>query len=161
MGRAVPTADRQRREFLLVELKRPSLIVSRKEFDQLEDYVNAILMQPDFIGTSTFWNFYLVSSEYDDVVRERVNQNGRPLGLYLDKSNHKVWVKTWAELIRDCETRLDFVQKKLQIEVSTQEIEQRIAQLKSSILKFESEPTSSLRPSASTSDQASRSPQAH
>ena len=139
MGRVVPHANRHHREFLLIELKRPSLVVGRKELDQLEDYVNAILAQPDFISTSTFWNFYLVSTEYDNVVEERVTQKERPVGLYLDKPNHKVWVKSWGELIRDCEGRLDFIQEKLRIEVSTEEMAERIAQLKSSILKAETE----------------------
>jgi hypothetical protein len=139
MGRVVPPANRQHREFLLVELKRPSLVVGRKELDQLEDYVNAILTQPDFINASTFWNFYLVSSSYDEVVKERITQKERPVGLYLDKPNHKVWVKSWAELIRDSESRLAFVQEKLQVQVSDEEIGERIAQLKSSILKSEKE----------------------
>jgi hypothetical protein len=42
------------------------LIDSRKELDQLEDYVNVLLAQPDFINTSTFWNFYLVTGQYDE-----------------------------------------------------------------------------------------------
>jgi hypothetical protein len=58
------------------ELKRPSISVGRKELDQLEDYVNAILAQPDFINTSTSWNFYLVSGEYDDVVKETDHAKG-------------------------------------------------------------------------------------
>jgi hypothetical protein len=48
-----------------------------------------------------------------------------------------VWVKSWAELIRDAEGRLDFVQKKLRIQVSADEIEKRISQLKLSFLKSE------------------------
>jgi len=139
MGRIVPHADRQHREFLLIELKRPSLVVGRKELDQLEDYVNAILVQPDFVNTSTSWNFYLVAGEYDGVVKERVTQKDRPVGLYLDKPNHKVWVKSWSEVIRECEARLEFVQEKLRIDVSADEIEERIVQLKSSILKVEPE----------------------
>lgn len=153
MGRVVPHPDRLHREFLLVELKRPSLVVGRKQLDQLEDYVNAILGQPDFISTSTFWNFYLVSGEYDDVVKERITQKERPVGLYLDKPNHRVWVKSWAELIRDCESRLDFVQEKLRIDVSAEEIEVRIAQLKSSILKVESSKT--IEPVASADHRVS------
>lgn len=140
MGRIVPHANREHREFFLVELKKPSIVIGRKELDQLEDYVNSMLRQPDFINTSTFWNFYLVSSECDDVVSERITQKERSVGLFLDKPNHKVWVKSWAELIRDCESRLDFVQEKLRIEVSTEEIENRIAQLKASILKVEEKP---------------------
>jgi hypothetical protein len=93
------------------------------------------LAQPDFINTSTFWNFYLVGTEYDDVVKERITQKDWPVGLLVDKPNHKVWVKSWAELIRDAEGRLSFVQEKLQIQVSASEIEERINQLKSSILK--------------------------
>jgi hypothetical protein len=135
MGRVVPHADRKHSEFLLVELKRPSLVVGRKELDQLEDYVNAIITQPDFVSTSTSWNFYLVTVKYDDVVKERITQTGRPIGLFLDKPNHKVWIKSWAELIRECEARLDFVQEKLQIQVSAEEIETRIVSLKASILR--------------------------
>ena len=135
LGRVVPHPENNHREFLLLELKRPSLKVGRKQLDQLEDYVNAIKGQPDFINTSTFWNFFIVTGEYDDAVKERVTQSGRPVGLFLDKDTHKVWVKTWAELIRECEGRLRFVQERLQIEVSAEEIEKRIAQLKASILR--------------------------
>jgi Histidine kinase-, DNA gyrase B-, and HSP90-like ATPase len=135
MGRRVPHGDPNHREFLLIELKRPSLTVGRKELDQLEDYVSVILAQPDFINTSTNWNFYLVTSEYDSVVKERITQEGRPHGLFIEKPNHKVWVKSWAELIRDCEARLKFIQDQLQIEVSAEEIQERIARLKASVLK--------------------------
>jgi hypothetical protein len=76
MGRIVPHANREHREFFLVELKKPSIVIGRKELDQLEDYVNSMLRQPDFINTSTFWNFYLVSSKYDDVCQGKDNAEG-------------------------------------------------------------------------------------
>lgn len=135
MGRLVPSGKANHREFLLIELKRPSLIVGRKELDQLEDYVNTIIAQPDFLNTSTQWNFFLVTSEYDELVLQRITQEGRPVGVFIDKPSHRVWVRSWAEIIRDCEARLAFVQEKLQIQVSTEEIQTRIAQLKSSVLK--------------------------
>jgi hypothetical protein len=78
-GIAGVVEDPNHREFLLIELKRPSLTVGRKELDQLEDYVTTILTQPDFINTATTWNFYLVTSEYDDVVKQRITQDNRPL----------------------------------------------------------------------------------
>ena len=158
MGRVVPHADRRHREFLLVELKRPSLVISRKELDQLEDYVNALLVQPDFLNTSTFWNFYLVGSEYDDVVKERITQKERPVGLFIDKPNHKVWVKSWAELIRESESRMDFVQEKLQIQVSAEEIEDRIKKLKSSILKSDTDGLSSFYSGTGTTFAQAASP---
>ena len=79
----------------------------------------------------------MVTSEYDGVVRERITQENRPVGLLIDKPNHKVWVKSWAALLRDAESRLKFVQDQLRIEVSTEEIEMRIAELKASVLKTE------------------------
>lgn len=135
MGRMVPHGTENHREFLLIELKRPSLKIGRKEVDQLEDYVNVILSQPDFVNTSTTWNFFLVGSEYDEVIKERITQDDRPQGLMTDKPNYKVWVKSWAEIIRDCDSRLRFVQDNLRIEVSAEEIQQRIATLRSSVLK--------------------------
>jgi hypothetical protein len=137
MGRLVPHGNPNHREFLLVELKRPSLTIGRKELDQLEDYVTTILRQPDFVSTSTTWNFYLITSEYDDVVKERITQADWPPGLMMDKPHYKVWVKSWSEIIRDCESRLKFVQDTLRIEVSTEEIQTRIAKLKSSVLRAE------------------------
>jgi hypothetical protein len=93
--------------------------------------------QPDFINTSATWNFYIVTSEYDDVVKQRITQDNRPVGLMTDKPNFKVWVKSWAEIIRDCENRLKFVQDTLRIEVSAEEIQNRIADLKSSVMRIE------------------------
>lgn len=135
LGRIVPHQNQMHREFLLIELKRPSLKIGRKETDQLENYVNAIRTQPDFINTSTYWNFFIVTGEYDDHINERVTQEGREVGILIKKDTHVVWVKTWAEVIRECEARLHFIAQKLQVEVTTAEIELRIAQLKSSILR--------------------------
>jgi hypothetical protein len=119
----------------VIELKRPSLTVGRKELDQLDDYVTAIIGQPYYVPATTSWNFYLVTTEYAATVAHRINQERRPPGLYIDGPNYKVWVKQWSELIRDCEARLDFVQQKLRVEVSDQDIEQRIGHLRESIVK--------------------------
>lgn len=139
LGRSVPLPDRLQREFLLVELKRPSLKVGRHELDQLEDYTSALKAQPDYSHTNTYWNFYLVSGEIDPSIKDRVSQKDRPPGLYLETENSKVWVKTWAELIRDCESRMSFVQEKLNIVVAAEDIETRILQLRASILRETSE----------------------
>lgn len=135
LGRSVPLPDHDKREFLVVELKRPSIKVGRTELDQLEDYVNALKAQPDYRHTHTTWNFYLITGEYDTRISDRVNQKDRPVGLFVETENSRVWIKTWSELIRDCESRLQFIQNKLQIEVSGSEIEQRITSLRSAMLK--------------------------
>jgi hypothetical protein len=133
LGRSVPHPDQNRREFIVLELKRPSLKIGREELNQLEDYVKALKSQPDFARTDTYWNFYLVTGEYDPAISDRITQKDRPVGLFLENENSRVWVKTWSELIRECEGRLQFIQDKLRVEVSGEEIEQRIAVLRTSL----------------------------
>lgn len=138
LGRSIPHPDHDQREFMIIELKRPSLVIGRKELDQLEDYVNALRGQPDFSHVSTRWNFFLVTGEYDDTIKTRITQPDRPVGHFLELDNAAVWVKTWSEVVRECESRLHFIQEKLRIEVSQDEIEQRISALKSALVKDES-----------------------
>lgn len=135
LGRVVPHPNKAHREYLVVELKKPALVVGRKELNQLEDYMAALTSQHDFNTTSTNWTFFLVTTQYDTYATDRATQDGWPVGLVVNKPNIKVWLKTWAEIIRDSESRLQFIQDKLKIEVADEEIELRIAQLKSSYVK--------------------------
>ncbi len=135
LGRSVPHADASKLELLLVELKRPSLRLGRKELDQVEDYVNAIRKEPEYLETDTTWNFYLIASEFEDEIKNRVYQRDRARGLFLDGDNFRFWIKTWAEIVRENEARLKFVQDKLRVEVSDAEIETRISELKQVVLR--------------------------
>ncbi|MCW5693832.1 MAG: ATP-binding protein [Pseudolabrys sp.] len=135
LGRSVPHQRGEATEFVVIELKRPSLKIARKEIDQLEDYVSALKAQPDFAHTDTFWNFFLITGEYDDSIKDRVTQKDRPQGLFLETGNSKVWVKTWAQVLRDCESRLTFIQERLRVDVSDEDISSRISALRSSVLK--------------------------
>lgn len=135
LGRSVPHSDAGKREYLLIELKRPSLKLGRKELDQVEDYVNAIREEPEFLHTDTSWNFFLVASEFEPEIESRIYQSDRPHGLFLNGDNFQFWIKTWAEVVRENEARLQFVQQKLQIEVSDLEIEDRIRELQQLVTK--------------------------
>jgi hypothetical protein len=135
LGRSVPRSSGDVIEFIVVELKRPSLKIGRKEIDQLEDYVTALKSQPDFSHTNTTWNFFLITGEYEDAVQDRINQKDRAVGLFLETENSKVWVKTWSQILRDCETRLRFIQERLRVDVSDEDIAARISALRSSVLK--------------------------
>ena len=125
----MPHSDAGKREYLLIELKRPSLKLGRKELDQVEDYVNASRDEPEFLHTDTSWNFFLVASEFEPEIESRIYQKDRPHGLFLNGDNFQFWIKTWAEVVRENEARLQFVQQKLQVEVSDSEIEDRIKEL--------------------------------
>lgn len=135
LGRVIPYPDQNHKEFLLLELKRPSVVVGRKEIDQLESYAVAITGQPEYQDNSTSWTFFLMTTDIDDRQMHRVTQNNRPPGLFLEMARAKVWIKTWGEVLRNAEARLRFIQDQLKIEVSNQEIDRRIAELRGSILR--------------------------
>jgi hypothetical protein len=135
LGRSVPHSDGNKREYLLIELKRPSVKLGRKELDQVEDYVNAIREESEFLHTDTTWNFYLVASAFEPEIHGRIYQKDRPHGLFLHGENFKFWIKTWAEVVRENEARLQFVQAKLQVQVSDEEIESRIAELQKLVVR--------------------------
>ena len=137
LGRVVPGSNQTKREYLIIELKRPLLTIGRKELDQVEDYMNAIRVQPDFSHTDTTWNFFLVTSEYDDAVEARITQSGRAKGIAQEGEGYTLWVKTWAEVLRESDARHQFIQDKLQIEVTDDDIEDRIKELTKTVTKSE------------------------
>ncbi|WKL21384.1 ATP-binding protein [Agrobacterium tumefaciens] len=135
LGRVIPHPVREHREYLLIELKRPKTDVGRDEFNQIEDYANALINQPEFADTSTSWNFFLMTTGVKEDHLHRITQDGRPQGLFLDLGRAKVWVKRWGEVLRLAEARLQFVQDVLKVQVTDEEIDQRVAEVKSSLLR--------------------------
>ena len=55
--------------------------------------------------------------EFEPEIESRIYQKDRPHGLFLNGDNFQFWIKTWAEVVRENEARLQFVQQKLQVEV--------------------------------------------
>lgn len=104
-------------------------------FNQIEDYANALINQPEFADTSTSWNFFLMTTGVKEDHLHRITQDGRPQGLFLDLGRAKVWVKRWGEVLRLAEARLQFVQDVLKVQVTDEEIDQRVAEVKSSLLR--------------------------
>jgi hypothetical protein len=135
LGRVIPHPAQEHREYLLVELKRPKVDIGRDEFDQIEDYANTLINQPEYENTSTSWNFFLMTTGVKQDQMHRITQEGRPPGLFLDLGRAKVWVKRWGEVLRLAEARLKFVQDVLKVQVTDEEIDQRVAEVKSSLLR--------------------------
>jgi hypothetical protein len=71
-----------------------------------------------FAKTNTNWTFWVVSNELDDYAEDQATQEGRPVGVVYDRKGIRVWAKTWAQLIDDCQHRLKFVQSNLDIQSS-------------------------------------------
>jgi hypothetical protein len=48
------------------------------------------------------------------------HQRGRDPGCAVDQPVYRVWVRTWGEIIADCEARLRFYREQLEYESTTQ-----------------------------------------
>jgi len=104
---------------LIVEIKNPSTIkkLKNKEVGQIKEYIDVILKQDEFNDHREFWSFYLIGQDYDDIVKDDI-QNFET-GLLRKKDNHCLYVKKWSEVTNEVERRLKYLLEKLKIERST------------------------------------------
>jgi len=104
---------------LVVEIKNPTTIkkLKNKEVGQIKEYIDVILKQDEFNDYNEFWSFYLIGQDYDDIVKDDI-QN-METGLLRKKDNHCLYVKKWSEITNEVERRLKYLLDKLKIERNT------------------------------------------
>ncbi|GAA4746313.1 ATP-binding protein [Gordonia alkaliphila] len=121
--------EHDRNRHLVVELKAPRVTAGRAELDQIESYAMALAADPRFADSTTHWDFWLVTSDVDAVVRQKSNQRGRDRGLAFEPdevpdapgATVRVWVRTWGQILDEAKHRLDYFQKELQHDPSLDE----------------------------------------
>ena len=133
-GRSVPQSRPEEAEFIVGELKRPSIKAGRKELSQVEDYADALARDPEFSGRRIRWTFFLVSGEFHDNIRGRIESTDRPIGQVVVQNNYEIWAVTWSDVITKAEARMAFVQRELDAQVTDQHIAERIERLQATIL---------------------------
>jgi hypothetical protein len=124
VGRRIPTARGQNREHLVIELKRPKDKLNDQSLTQIRSYAFAVASDERFMDTETKWTFWLVSNDMNDSVRRQVNQRKLQPGCAHDDSegNFQIWVKTWGQIIAECDGRLQFFQEQLQIRADRDDV---------------------------------------
>jgi hypothetical protein len=108
-------------DHLVVEIKRPTVKISQKEIGQLQEYAFAVADDERFKhGMPTRWTFWAVSNDMDDVAQRLASQSHLPPGQIFssDKPRIAIWVKTWAQILKDNESRLKFYQQNLDYKAS-------------------------------------------
>ena len=116
LSKLVPLPRGDEREHLVVELKRPAQKINAEVAQQVKSYAMTVVADERFSSTKTKWVFWAVSNDLTREVREEVSQANRPEGiLYQSKGgNVTVWLKTWAEVLQECEGRMMFYKKRLE-----------------------------------------------
>lgn len=113
--------EHDRNRHLVVELKAPKVVATLTELNQIKSYAKAVAKDARFASSATQWDFWLVTSEIDDDVRQEANQRGREQGIVFEPdlpeapgARVRVWVRDWGQIIDDAKHRLDYFQKSLQ-----------------------------------------------
>lgn len=101
---------------LVVEIKSPTNVPKLKmeHYTQINTYMNVIKKQDGFNDPTTFWTFLLIGLDIDDIAKEQI-QN--PLtGICLEKDNYRLYMKTWAQVLNEAESRFNYLKEKMQNE---------------------------------------------
>lgn len=101
------------REYLVVELKRPSVTLGKEELDQLEAYAIAITEDEQFSQPHISWDFWLIGNAYDSYIERKLNTPGNPHGCALIAPKFRVHVRSWAEVLGEAEHRHKYVEQAL------------------------------------------------
>lgn len=119
LSRSVPQNRAEEREHLVVELKRPSVTIGAEEITQVQKYAFTVADDERFRHLQTRWSFWVISNDLDGYARLQTRQRGKARGQVYqsDDGSVEVWVKTWAEVLTGCKSRLKFVQDHLQANV--------------------------------------------
>lgn len=106
---------------LIIELKRPSVKIGKKQIEQIETYMITILKEKQFNNISNAtWTFILVGTDFDSdgYTDSRVTslKSQNIPGLILQNKNYKIIVKKWSELLADFEIKHKFIQDELKLD---------------------------------------------
>lgn len=114
----IPSGYKGYREFLVVELKRPSQKVDLTVKAQIESYGIAVKNDEQFDKATTRWTFIAISNEITDEASESVNQPALPRGFFHDKDNCRIGLMSWSEVIQRARTRLELYKDQLNLRIS-------------------------------------------
>lgn len=118
LARSIPQANPEDREYLIVELKRPTKKFDLQDLNQVKGYAYAVEGDDAYKDTDTRWKWWGVANDFDDSVRREARQKGRPVGLAYAWEKTEIWVQTWAQVINGARGRLSFFKERLEYDAT-------------------------------------------
>lgn len=128
-GQALPNFDYSSflEEQIIVELKRPSVVIGTTQLRQIQDYRDIILKQSQFNSQVRSWKFIVVGKEVDDSVKSEYKtfaDKNRPMLVHY-RENFEIYAMTWDDVFLTFNHRESFILDKLKFdkEVIHKEVE--------------------------------------
>lgn len=102
-------------EHLVIELKRPTLTLGKKELDQIEDYAITVADNPMFDKAVTKWHFILLGQDFDKFVVTKLRNRTQGIGNFFnsDDGSISISVLKWSSVIQENKFKLEFLRTKL------------------------------------------------
>ena len=112
------TYSRDQFENLVIELKRPTVVLGQPEITQIEDYAMTVAKDTRFNTQKYCWKFILLGNSLDEYAEDKTNQDGLPRNCTYKskKGNVSVCVRNWADVLAEAKQRYEFFSQKLEIE---------------------------------------------
>ena len=103
---------------IIVELKAPHVVLSKKVHRQIEDYMDLIIKEPKFNSQLRIWRFIAVCKSVDDDIKNLY----KSLEIYNKRflthivSNYEIYSMTWDDVFKSYELRYSHLLKQLDVE---------------------------------------------
>ena len=94
-------------ENIVVELKAPRVLLTKKVLRQVEDYMDYVRRQPQFNSELRKWKFIAVCKEVDDYVKSQYKafEDKGKAGLVFQVGNCEVYALTWDDIFKSFEIK--------------------------------------------------------
>lgn len=113
LGRELPAYANLRREFLVVELKRPSRKIDLAAKAQLESYAMAVASDERFDTASTHWTFLAVSNDITPEASRMLGYSNGTFGCTHQDRTLRIGLSTWGGILNAARVRMEAFRSKL------------------------------------------------
>lgn len=122
IGRVIEQ-HQNRREHLVIELKRPSVHIGFDQVRQIHNYARTVAEDGRFDMARTTWEFWIVGDRLDKETEGWATQKNRERGVIYEPGDLPITVRavTWAQIINDARHRLSFVRESLSYSPSAEQ----------------------------------------
>jgi hypothetical protein len=133
MCRQIEVTDSQTSEYnieenIIIELKRPSVIIGKEQFSQIEDYLIFIRNEPRFNSQLRKWKFVLVGKTVDDFIEGKYESNRGKGKRFLVEGvkNYEIYAMTWDDVFKIFQSKHKHLIDKLEFKSSViEELKER------------------------------------
>lgn len=93
------------RKNVVIEIKRPKIILGKIEYDQIEEYALEIKKESICNGDNYYWDYYLIGNDYDEYIANKIEsaknlgETQKGLTLSINDSRIKIYVRKWSDIL--------------------------------------------------------------